>query len=154
MLRNSSLCQFRGYWGHPAHCHSAVYEHAGKTIIVATELESNAGTSITNMAEYLATDLWQKMGAPALEHFVWIERYADRGFTHCGPTLEESFDLVTFTAARPEWSMLANQQHYSTVLRQPQWKRVTQADVERLIGLLYVAPALADEPKRATPTKD
>jgi hypothetical protein len=116
MLREGYMYPFRGYWGHPAHCHIAVYEHAGNTIVIATELDSNDGTSITNMAEYLATDVWHELGTPPLEQFIWIERYPDRAFFRGRPELKESFDLVTFTAIPPQPSALANQQHYTMVL--------------------------------------
>jgi hypothetical protein len=163
-MRESYMYPFQGYWGGDAHCHLAVYDHGGKVIVIATEPESNQGASITNMAEYLATQVWHEVGAPALEHFMWIERYPDRAFVAGRPALEESFDLVTFTATQPHAYAVADQRQYPTVLREPQWKPITQADVEELIGEPYVAPALDDpsdhrkppaqQPARTTPAQD
>lgn len=145
MLRESYMYPFRGYWGHPAHCHIAVYEHNDTITAIATELDTNEGTSITNMAEYLATELWHELGTPDLDRFIWIERYQDRGLVGGIPQYTESFDRTTFTVMPPEWPHQVNQTQHTQVLRDPEWKRITKREVETLIGEPYVAPALDDQ---------
>jgi hypothetical protein len=145
MLKESYIHPYTGYHGCAAFCHIAVYEHAGKTVVVCTESEDNPGTSITNMAEYLATDIWHDLGSPPLDQFIWVEHYLDRGYVGGRPLFKEDFDLVTFTAVAPRFEGPLSQQHDTTVLRAPDWERIDQADVEHLIGEPYAAPDLSSE---------
>ena len=46
----------------PAHCHLRILQNDQETLVIATELASNPGKSITNAAEIIATDVvkrWQ-----------------------------------------------------------------------------------------------
>ncbi len=69
-LKESYIHPYTGYRRTPSHCHIAVYEHAGNTVVICTELPDNPGISVTHMAEFLATDLWLELETPPLERFV------------------------------------------------------------------------------------
>jgi hypothetical protein len=134
MLKESYTHPYTGYHGFPAHCHIRIYDHNQKTIVVATELEDNTGTSITNMAEYIATDIWVDLGRPPLERFMWIEHYPERGIIAGRPTIKEDFDMVTFEQTTWKFGEPDHQADYPQVLREPKWKHITKDELERLIG--------------------
>lgn len=48
-----------------------------KNLVIATEMPENEGTSVTNMAEYLATQVCQEFGINP-KHLIWIEHYPQR----------------------------------------------------------------------------
>jgi hypothetical protein len=50
--REDRVYPYRGYGGSRANCHLRMYEMADYTVIIATELPDNPGTSVTNFAEY------------------------------------------------------------------------------------------------------
>ena len=112
---------YRGYHGCSSRCRLRVYEESGKPpVVIATEREDNPGTSITNMAEHLATAVWQMLERP--EHgLVWIEHYQDRALIGGKPLFKEEFDSVTFTSTCHGFT-------------DPRWKPISKAEVETLIG--------------------
>src|SRR4051812_49003852 len=68
--------------------------HHGDFLIVASQLmDSDAGMSVTNAAEHIASGVMKRHGANPLRT-VWIEHYPARG-----RSIEESFDRVTFALA-------------------------------------------------------
>jgi hypothetical protein len=89
-------------------------------VVLVTELEDNPGTSITNMAEGLATEVVRAFGL-SLDALVWIEHYPDRLILGGRPRRPATFDQVTFTRT-------------AQGLRQPQWHRLSQAEVEAVLG--------------------
>lgn len=109
------------YWGFrntPSHCRIRVFEPNGQPLVVlATELPDNPGTSITNFAEQLATQIGELLAAP-LETLVWIEHYPERG---AKPHERESFALVSFTRT-------------ALGLSTPRWRHLDRAEVAALIG--------------------
>lgn len=118
---------YRGFWGCEAVCHLRVYfpqsgdiDPANPVVVVATELDHNEGTSITNMAELLAQQVRETYGLGPAE-MVWIEHYNERSL---GPhsTLPEEFSHVTFS--------LDLQGHYCS----PKWRYLPRADAEGLAG--------------------
>ncbi len=125
MVRESYMYPFRGYWGGAAVCHIAIYDHAGTVVVICTEAPDNPGTSITNMAEHIATDV-ARIYQLAQEPFVWIEHYDDRSdpiaLKHAiRRTKGESFDRVEF-------------RRRGTQLSEPDWRPISKAAVEELIG--------------------
>ena len=119
-LRYDNLYLYRGYHGCPSYCWLRIYQAPGQTVVLATEVDDNPGTSITNMAEHLATEVTRTFGL-SLGALVWIEHYPDRLVIGGHPRLPASFDLVTFTCT-PQG------------LRAPQWRRVSKEQVETLMG--------------------
>lgn len=100
-------------------CRIRIWERYGEPpVVMATELPDNPGMSITNAAEYLATDVWELLGAPERE-IVWIEHYPERGPAQ--RRIPEEFDRVTFTQTERGFAG-------------PQWRRLSRAEVEALLG--------------------
>jgi hypothetical protein len=104
-----------------AHCRIRLYKHDGRQVVVASEVADNPGMSVTNAAEDLATQVvaYYKLD---IERLIWIEHYpADRRLD--APT---TFDLVRFTWAEGTAS-------------DPEWRRLTFEEVERLTGDDHIA---------------
>ena len=80
-----------------------------KNLVIATELNENEGTSITNMAEHLATLICQEFEIEP-KHLIWIEHYPVRPGR--SRQLPASYDLVQFnldslgTFRDPRWTPL------------------------------------------------
>jgi len=119
-LTYDGLYHYWGYHGCPSRCWLRIYKAPGQAVVVATELADNPGTSITNMAEVLATHVCQEFGLP-LDDLMWIEHYPERCFLGGRPRLPASFDHVTFAALTAQG------------LQRPEWRRLSQAQVETLI---------------------
>ena len=93
-------------------------------IAIFTELESNAGTSVTNRIEVLATLAWEFLQKPEAAPIV-VEHYPNRGVhnTHTDRwQFPESFDIVEFDR-KPDGSF-----------EKPRWRRIARAEVEKFIG--------------------
>ena len=76
---------YTGFHGCDSTCNLEII----KNLVIATEIPENEGTSITNMAEHLATRICQEFNIEP-SHLIWIEHYAERG------DYPESYDLVQF----------------------------------------------------------
>ena len=93
------IIDYIGFHGCEAKCDIEVYRTprvAGippETLVVATELPDNHGTSITNAAEDLATAVCRVLEVSP-QGFHWIEHYPDRGSRH--QPIAESWDRVYF----------------------------------------------------------
>jgi hypothetical protein len=112
---------FTGLWNRPAKCRIRVYRlESGMTVVIATELPDNPGTTITNAAELLATEIRQRL-VTAGEAMVWIEHYQERGVVNGAPTIQETFDRVLF-----RWD--------GNRYDDPQWLPFSRKAVEQLIG--------------------
>jgi hypothetical protein len=122
---------YRGYHGVKSVCYLRLYQpkelteqaEARPAIAVFTELEGQAGTSITNRIEVLATLAWEFLQKPETAPVV-IEHYKNRGVhnTHTDRwQFPESFDLVEFDR-KPDGSF-----------QKPRWRRILRAEVEKLI---------------------
>ena len=104
-----------------AKCRIRVYQLAdGLIVVIATELPDNAGSSITNAAEILATEMrrWFVVSGGGL---FWIEHYQDRAVIGSRPQLKESFDRVFFRWDGAQYD-------------DPEWKPFSRQQVEALIG--------------------
>ena len=87
----TSRYRFKGPTGGAAWCDVTVYRGADESVVVVcAECPDNPGVSITNYAEELAMQLWQRLHRPAI--FSWIEHYP----AAARPTRGESWDLVSF----------------------------------------------------------
>jgi hypothetical protein len=50
--------QYRGFYGCPSVCSLEILRLAdGRAAVIATELDDNPGTSVTNVAEHLASEV-------------------------------------------------------------------------------------------------
>jgi hypothetical protein len=114
--------QYPGYFGCESFCEIRAYQQPGKpTVVVATELADNPGTSITNRAELVAWLVWCWLEKPE-GGMLWVEHYRDRAFVGGQPMMREQFDFVTFETG-PDGRY-----------RKPVWKRVSKSEVEAVIG--------------------
>ena len=128
MLHITYRHPYHNHVGLPAVCHIREYVEGMTVVIVCSEVPDNPGTSITTMAAQIATAIWHDVGQPPLARFRWIEHSGDRGLSAGTATRTQPFDLVAFqhTAATAQ-------------LHDPHWFRITQADVEALIGEPWIA---------------
>ena len=127
---------YRGYHGVKSVCYLRLYEpqvnsgqpgNPSPAIAIFSELETNPGTSVTNRIEVLVTLAWEFLQKPETAPVV-IEHYPNRGvhYTHTGKwQFPESFDIVEFDR-KPDGS-----------LEKPRWRRISRAEVEKLIGLSF-----------------
>jgi hypothetical protein len=140
-------------------------------VVVASELPDNEGTSVTDVVEKLAwhvvhdTAVWAPAPGAPREGVLWLEHYPDDA-----TSFDETFSLVTF-ASTPEAEAEADT--YGTMhvvkmdpetgdvasirdfpikpaddaphgsLGEPDWSRVTRAQVEQLIGQAFPAIPMA-----------
>jgi len=97
-----------------------VYEHRGSLpVVIAYELASNEGPSVTNAAASIATQAWRQLLSNAKEGIIFVEAYKDRPRRGGEPT--ERFVEVTFDLD-------------GAALHSPRWRHIERADVEALIG--------------------
>ena len=124
--------EFRGLNGRPSVCALEILpcsdEFGRRTVVVATELQDNRGTSVTNAAEYLASyvcDLW----SIAPDTLVWIEHY---GYGH-----DRTFDRVTFqrrkedTSVKIQWApavLNAQPSGWPGYFQEPDWHPMAKSD--------------------------
>jgi hypothetical protein len=91
MKTRSIVYNFKGYFDRPAKCHLLI----NGNYVIATEVDDNPGTSITNAVESLAMQVCRDF-AISPEKLVWIEHYPQSGELPYS-ILPESFDIVSFS---------------------------------------------------------
>jgi hypothetical protein len=111
---HETIFHYSGYFGCASRCRLRWIrrEHAGqiKVVVIATELPDNPGTSITNRAEHLASEICRCFGVDPSE-LILVEQYPSssaRRHALRGSLRAERFDLVAFeleggTFKRPKW---------------------------------------------------
>lgn len=112
---------YRGFHGCPSQCGVRIYEptEQGETYVaIYTEIETNAGTSVTNAAETVARSIWQYLERPETP-ITFIEHYNDRAKVGGRFLFKEHFDLVTFQTVPGGFT-------------RPTWRRIPKEEVERL----------------------
>ena len=77
-------------------------------VVVATELDDNPGTSITNAAEYLATSVCKEFNINPFD-LIWIEHYLPNKIS------KETYSMVTFCwihgkFSHPVWGGLSEEE--------------------------------------------
>lgn len=102
--------EYPAFNGLPAVCELRVYQHTGKTIVVASDVD--VGPPLNNNLEIIATLLRQQ----GIRFDLFIEHYDER------PLIEECFDWVTFT-----W-----QDHTAINI---QWRNASREEVEAVYDL-------------------
>lgn len=82
---------FKGFGGCDSKCQYEIEKlDEIKVKVTLTELGDNRGTSITNMYEQLATEIYQKyLSSMYIENITWIEHYIGEG------VFGETFDEVS-----------------------------------------------------------
>ncbi len=129
---------YRGIWRDGGRCRIEIYvpeagEAERRPVIVASELDENDGSSVTNMAEYLAAEVIAThfpylLDAPADggQPVVWLEHYPPR---HGAPA---EYDRVTFASWRIRVAWLGGA--LRRALGTPEWARLDRAAVAALLG--------------------
>jgi len=110
--------RFRGFHGCDAWCSLEILRgRDGQTVVIATELKDNPGTSVTNMCEHLAHWVCIEFSIDPRK-VAWIEHY---GYPAPGDSRRRprSYDLVTFEIL-PAGD--------TVVLSHPQWRPMCDAD--------------------------
>lgn len=129
---------YRGIWRDGCCCRIAVYapeagELGRRPVVVAAELDDNEGSSVTNVAEYLAAEIVARhfphlLDAPADggQPVVWLEHYPPQ---HGAPA---EYDRVTFAPwrIRVAWPGGTLRRALGT----PEWARLDRAAVAALLG--------------------
>jgi len=70
------IYHYKGYHGCPSKCGLDIYVRGDRAIVVFTELPDNPGTSITNMIEVLATQIYhERLRKLSPENIKFIEHY-------------------------------------------------------------------------------
>jgi hypothetical protein len=110
--------------GGEGRCYLSVYERRGSLpVVIAYELASNEGPSVTNAAASIATQVWRQLLADAKEGIVFVEAYADPNPRHGASAVR--FAEVTFDL---------NHGPDGDALHSPRWRHKERAEVEALIG--------------------
>ena len=128
--------RFRGFHGQEAFCRLEILPIAdGRTVVIATELEDNPGTSITNVAEHLASHVCDQFQIDP-QRLVWIEHY---GYASpAGSKDPRTYDLVTFERRPPEgvvWApavLRSKPDGWPGYFDEPDWRVMTDADWKSL----------------------
>jgi hypothetical protein len=140
-LRDNRFYTYQGFHGCESVCRIRIYDLEHATVVLATECRETYDTSITNMAEYLATIVCAE-DKILPERLRWITHYPRKPWERSDVS---EFELVRFTVAphvRPDaprsWSALWEQveevcrpTYYLTC---PTWAPISRAEVEALIG--------------------
>jgi hypothetical protein len=106
---------YPGYHGYESACGLRIWQQERESVVMATELPDNPGTSITNRAEALAMQVYHEFELwPPFTR--WIEHYPPDG------PYDETFAEVTFSIDPQKG------------LTRPKWRALTCEDAERLIG--------------------
>jgi hypothetical protein len=98
-----------------------------RSLVIATEVPDNTGTSVTNACEELATQVCQRLALDP-RHVVWVEHY---GYpSRCDPERVRTYYLVTFASIHPR---------RSPIFEGPNWRPMTEMDW-RSLGLVPREP--------------
>ena len=123
------IYNYKGIGGCDCFCELEIYGN----LVICTESEENEGTSVTNWAGPLASQVCEAYGIDP-EKLIWIERYKDRGeYNRHQDTWEypEDFSLVEFNIVPPR--TVFNRGVTST-LKHARWKPLAKSVVEELIA--------------------
>lgn len=126
--------EYRGLHGCQSICSlELLFLQDGRVVAIATELPNNPGTSVTNVAEHLASTVCDRFGIDPAK-LVWIETY---GYPAPGER-QRTFDSVTFARREPEpirWSTAVLRQHpdgWPGYFEDPSWRPMEDEDWQAL----------------------
>ena len=108
---------FRGFHGCASWCALEILTlKEGRTVVIATEIVDNPGTSITNVCEHLAYWVCVEFSIDPSK-LIWIEHYGyPSPVKSIGP---RTYDLVTFTILPPG---------HEAVFAEPKWRPMRDED--------------------------
>jgi hypothetical protein len=136
MSRKIERFEFRGFHGCRCVCDLEMIPIAdGRTVVIATEREDNSGTSVTNVAEHLASYVCDRFRIDP-EKLVWVEHY---GYPDpVNSKRRREFDLVTFHRRSPErirWAdavLRSKPDGWPGYFEEPQWRPMKEDDWRKL----------------------
>lgn len=128
--------EYRGFHGCQCICDLEIIPVPdGRTVVIATEREDNPGTSVTNVAEHMASFVCDRFGIEPVQ-LVWVEHY---GYPDpVNPKRLREYDLVTFQRRAPErirWSdavLRSKPDGWPGYLEEPQWRPMKEEDWREL----------------------
>ena len=133
---------YRAILGWRAKCDLEIVRHPDFVLVIASERNDNPGTSVTNWAEHLATEVCRVYDIPP-RSLVWVERYPDH------PLDPEHWDLCRFQWLSGRAALLnsLNQQQpavdgESGRFARPKWVRLRDDQLQALRS--GVLPELPD----------
>jgi hypothetical protein len=140
-LRENRVYTYQGFHGCESVCRIHIYDLEHATVVLATECRETYDTSITNMAEYLATMVCAEYEILP-DRLRWIAHYPRKPWERSDVS---EFDLVRFTVAphvRPDaprswsalWAQVQEVCRPTCYLTCPTWTPISRAEVEALIG--------------------
>ena len=125
---------YEGYQKISSFCYISIHRNENYTVVIATEPdydEEGSGTSVTNRAEHIATEVCKRYAIPQ-DTLVWIEHYDRTKFKYDDE--QETWDLVSFnrekTPIRGYWEYPRGER----VFISPKWQPLTAAQKDRLIA--------------------
>ena len=123
------IYNYKGFHGCACKCELQIH----KNLVIATEIPQNEGTSITNMADQLASLICEGFKIEPSE-LIWIEHYPDRELNERTGEYEipEDFSLVTFKQEE-KTSYLTVGVATVSIFSSPVWHHIEKADVQGLI---------------------
>ena len=154
---------YRGIGGCDCQCDLEIYGN----LVVCSERNDNKGTSVSNWAEHLATEVCQRYGIDP-DALIWVERYPDRGHFNerTGEwQLPEDFSLAVFKRKeKTEWQA---GNLITSIFSAPKWRPLDKETVQGLIEahttkpetlkhwtdkVKAIAAAVAQAPKTGLPS--
>jgi len=124
--------EFRGFHGCRCVCSLEILLLGDRrNAVIATEREDNPGTSITNVAENLASEVCDRFEIDP-DKLVWIEHYGYPGACAC--TRDRTFDRVTFKRRDRDtirWSPALGRHKpdgWPGYFQEPSWRPMNDAD--------------------------
>lgn len=123
------LHHFKGLHGCESKCDLEIYGN----LVICSERNDNEGTSVTNFAEHLATEVCEKHGIDP-DKLIWIERYPDRGrFNERTGKWQfpEDFSLAIFKRKKKTEYHAGNM--ITSIFSAPVWKPLDKETVRGLI---------------------
>ena len=127
---------YTGYWTRDAVCRIQIFAASDAVpVVVATELDENTGTSITNVCEYLAAEVIARHFPERFEAedpIIWLEHYPRTPAEHRQGL--PAFSRAEFSSFTPRVEYLGAIKRIR--IGQPTWRHIDETEVEALIGIL------------------
>lgn len=138
--------EYRGFQGCESFCGLEIlYLADGRVAVIATKLKDNSGTSVTNVAEHLASEVCDRFDIDP-DKLVWIETY---GYPAPGER-QRTFDLVTFTRRESDgvikWASSVRRTKpdgWPGHFENPTWRPMKDEDWQ-VLGISKRPPATSD----------
>lgn len=117
--------EFKGFHNCRSMCILRIAEIGESFVCMATEPPHNPGTSISNAAAELATQVSQTFELP-MHRMIWIEHYGADYMKRFARSMEaQSFDLVVFQIVGARFC-------------RPSWRPLQRKDIEEVLPLDFI----------------